>query len=425
MTCTGGLGISTSGSALTGGLIQRVRIIGAGNTIGISPDNMPACEISFCDISNVENGITVGDDDQYFHDNYIHDLDGVAVDPHIDGIQGTGGFSALTIEHNTIISWDTSCIILQNEGAAFSGAVIDDNLLIIDPTLGGAYGILLQDKDSGGVGTVSNITVTNNHIRKGSSGGQVYAYFHNVIGLTWSGNVDALTLAPIDYDDGGGNTLPGDLSATAGSYTLTGTDAAFLTSGNVTLPAAAGNYVLTGFPAMLAGKMTAAAGSYLLNGFSATVAGKALADAGSYTLTGSPVTFSFTFTAGDFTLFCGSGSYALSGSDVSFPGYDPAPPVQPSTGSGYAGAWSGPKRRKRKRDEIEELIDAVIQPPVPVRTDRPTVLSPPPPALIDLMPKMQAVGLTPPQRKIVKRAIVTDDEDDDEEAIELLLNLLS
>ena len=42
-----------------------------------------------------------------------------------------------------------------------------------------------------------------------------------------------------------------------------------------------------------------------------------------------------------------------------------------------------------------------------------------------LTPKMQAVGLTPPQRRTVKRAIVTDDPDDDEEAIEILLNLLS
>ena len=101
--------------------------------------------------------------------------------------------------------------------------------------------------------------------------------------------------------------------------------------------------------------------------------------------------------------------------------------MQPSTGGGYTGGAvydTYRLRKKRKRDEIEELIDA-IQAPAPVRTDRPTVPSPPPPALVDLTAKMQAVGLTPPQRKIVKRAIVTDDPDDDEEAISLLLNLLS
>ena len=106
-----------------------------------------------------------------------------------------------------------------------------------------------------------------------------------------------------------------------------------------------------------------------------------------------------------------------------------APPTSVFVG-GPSGASRGRMIRRRerereterKRDEIEELIDAVIAQPA---QQIPQIPQPPPPALVDLMPKMEAVGLTPPQRKIVKRAIVTDDPDDDEEAIELLLNLLS
>jgi len=201
INCTEFAGISTINTGLTGVKIQRVRIIGIGNTIGISPDSMPGCEISFCDISHTENAIFVGDNNQNFHDNYIHDLSSLAGDPHIDGIQGSGGFTALTIDHNTIISWDTSCIILQNEGAGFSGAVINNNKLIIDPALGGSTCILCQDRDDG-VGAVSGITVTNNKMVKGTGGGQTYGFFHNVTGLTWTGNTDYNTGVTINPDIG-------------------------------------------------------------------------------------------------------------------------------------------------------------------------------------------------------------------------------
>lgn len=111
-----------------------------------------------------------------------------------------------------------------------------------------------------------------------------------------------------------------------------------------------------------------------------------------------------------------------------------APPTSVFVG-GPSGASRGRMIRRRerepeqKRDKIEELIELIQAPPPAtagsLKAELPHPAGPPPPALVDLMPKMQAAGLTPPQRKIVKRAIVTDDPDDDEEAIELLLNLLS
>jgi hypothetical protein len=220
---------------------------------------------------------------------------------------------------------------------------------------------------------------------------------------------------------GGGTTL----TAAGGSYALTGTNAVLAGRGILDQ----GSYALSGTAAAFAYKQTAGAGAYALTG---TAAGLNVTAnlvfptaAGAYALTGSDATFAIA--SGSYTLFCGGGSYTLAGSDVSFPGYDPAPPVQPSTGGGYAGGAvydTYRLRKKRKRDEIEELIDLVQAAP-PSTPAVPHPAGPPPPPLVDLMPKMQAAGLTPPQRKIVKRAIVTDDPDDDDEAISLLLNLLS
>jgi hypothetical protein len=275
--------------------------------------------------------------------------------------------------------------------------------------------------DSGSAGAGTNDAVSTAYRLVTANGSTAYSTT-----ATWSSGPQSssgLIIAFKEAAAGGGTTL----AANSGSYALTGTNAVLARIGILDQ----GSYTLTGFAAVFFAPvvLTAAGGSYTLTG---TAAGLNVttnlvfaATAGSYTLTGSDATFAIA--SGSFTLFCGSGSYTLTGANASFPGYEPiTPPVQPSTGgSGYAGAWSGPKRRKRKRDEIEELIDA-IQAPVPSETNGPFVsLSPPPPALIDLTPKMQAAGLTPPQRKIVKRAIVTDDPDDDDEAIELLLNLLS
>jgi hypothetical protein len=190
-------GIRTTGAGpFTGCLIERCKISGiSGSTIGISPDACTGIEIRFCDISSFENGIAIAANAMNIHDNYIHGLIGGS-GAHIDGIQGTGGFTSLTINHNTIESWDTSCIILQNEGAAFSGVVITNNRLLVDQALGGAYVVLIGRK-LGLPGAVSNITVTGNRMRKGPGVG-VYGFITNdVTSVTWSGNVDDVTGAAI------------------------------------------------------------------------------------------------------------------------------------------------------------------------------------------------------------------------------------
>jgi hypothetical protein len=179
----------------TGTIIRRCRIIGNSSNSAIETENMSGAEVSFCDISGMENGIFIGSNAKNLHDNYIHDLTGLG-DPHIDGIQGTGGFTSLTINHNNILSRDTSCIILQNETAGFSGVTITNNRLIGQSALG--YGILCQKKPGGSGGAVDNITVTGNRF-----GGNIQffaAQFVGVTNLTFTGNVDDATGLPITAD---------------------------------------------------------------------------------------------------------------------------------------------------------------------------------------------------------------------------------
>lgn len=144
-----------------------------------------------CNITGCENGIGIGENDMLIEDNWIHDL-AAGVVAHTDGIQGTGGYTALTIRHNAIYSFDTSCIIQQNEGAGFSGLVVDNNLLIM--STGSACIVCRGDK---GVGTVGAVTFTDNHLGKPPGG--FYNDFNTVAGpLTYTGNVDYLTLAPVN-----------------------------------------------------------------------------------------------------------------------------------------------------------------------------------------------------------------------------------
>ena len=114
-------------------------------------------------------------------------------------------------------------------------------------------------------------------------------------------------------------------------------------------------------PAASGTTLTAAAGAYTLTGSAAGLNATANlvfpAVAGAYVFTGTAATF---LAGGNYTLFCNPGAYTLTGTAAAFPGYEPiTPPVQPSTGGGYAGAVYDTYRlrKKRKRDELEELLD--------------------------------------------------------------------
>jgi hypothetical protein len=352
-----------------------------------------------CNISGVDNGVNVGTHNTLIRDCYIHDLNNtVAGDPHYDCIEVNAGIDNLIIRHCAL--WNdtqsqTACINLNNFfGSGSSNSQLIDNCLIID---GGSSPIYSDGRFQSE--PMWNVTVQDCIIRPSALWGYT-ALVDNTINWQWINNRDESNAVLPNPAPQVGVIYDGD------SYALTGTAASFVID-------TAGAAVV----------VTANAGDYALTGTSAGLAGKAVAAGGAYTLTGTAATF---ITGGDFTLFCEPGAYTISGTAATFPGYDVLPPQpQPSPGSGYAGAWAQTTRRKRKRDEIEELIDAVLAQPAQQIPQIPQIPQPPSPALIELMPKMQAAGLTPPQRKIVKRAVVTDDPDDDEEAIELLLNLLS
>lgn len=84
------------------------------------------------DISNSENGISLTAGASIVRDNYIHDLGDNFGDPHIDGISVQGGQNHVLIEHNTIESWDTSCIFIKNDFGPINDIMVRNNLLYSD-----------------------------------------------------------------------------------------------------------------------------------------------------------------------------------------------------------------------------------------------------------------------------------------------------
>ena len=99
------------------------------------------------------------------------------------------------------------------------------------------------------------------------------------------------------------------LPAAAGSYTITGTAAAFLRK----QVAAAGAYNITGTAATLVRTQTAAAGSYTLTGTAATFVRKQTAAAGAYNITGTAATF-----VANRVLPAAAGAYTITGTAANF-----------------------------------------------------------------------------------------------------------
>lgn len=136
-----------------------------------------------CNISGVENGMFFGGNGAQILGNYIHDLGSTAVDPHIDGLQCTGNCSNVLIDGNFIDSYDTSCIIMQNEFGGYSGTVTITNNWLQGPV---SYTIYLRgDKGGGTWGAAA--TVTGNVV-----GPPAYGYLDAYMGptsLTWTENI--------------------------------------------------------------------------------------------------------------------------------------------------------------------------------------------------------------------------------------------
>ncbi|MCS3759025.1 Ig-like domain-containing protein [Bradyrhizobium centrosematis] len=116
-------------------------------------------------IHGTADGIGVSGDNTVIQNNYIHDMQGTS-DSHFDGIQADGGFSNLTISHNTIINehTQTGVIMLDNYWGPIDNVKIDNNLLV-----GGGYTAYLNEVANGqpGGGAVTNVSYTNNHVGGG------------------------------------------------------------------------------------------------------------------------------------------------------------------------------------------------------------------------------------------------------------------
>ncbi|HEY6630837.1 MAG TPA: hypothetical protein VIZ90_05235 [Rhizobiaceae bacterium] len=118
------------------------------------------------DISKVQNGISLTGGSSIVQGNYIHDLASAGSDPHYDGIQVFGGQHQVLIADNTVISRDTSDILISDLWGAVSDITIRDNFL------GGTPGYSIYVTGDHGHGT-TGVTIENNQIARG-----FYGYYY-------------------------------------------------------------------------------------------------------------------------------------------------------------------------------------------------------------------------------------------------------
>ena len=178
----------------TGILIEDCEIDGdfADGSTGVGGTNIT---VRRCNIHSCENGFHV-QSNFLAEDNYIHDLDAVAVDPHIDGVQGDQGSDGITFRHNNFnlmaLTHGISSGITMWDSAAPTDTnwLVENNRLVNDPIAGG-YTVRLPTVD----GTSNNIRWINNHIGAGNFG--AVTPFPITTITEWSGNVDYLTGDPI------------------------------------------------------------------------------------------------------------------------------------------------------------------------------------------------------------------------------------
>lgn len=159
-----------------------------GGSKGVAFDGTSGGTVRRCNIHNVEDGIYAQGDHFVFEDNYIHDSESNARDPHSDGVQISAGTRHVVIKHNNVAYADTdnsSFTAGNNEGP------VDDLRLEGNRFSGGGYTVRC---DGRGPHTMSNITIVGNRIAKGVYG---YKGFDGVCAPTFTDNVRDATGAPL------------------------------------------------------------------------------------------------------------------------------------------------------------------------------------------------------------------------------------
>jgi hypothetical protein len=138
-------------------------------------------------IYNVENGINVEGSNTVIKGNYIHDLgDSAGAAGHYDGIQVDGGFNNVTIDHNTVLGRDTSCIFICNDFGPMNNIVVNNNFLLGQDDA--AYTIYVIEKP-GNPAQITNVQVTNNVLGTGVWG---WADVESTSPV-WTNNTDVAT----------------------------------------------------------------------------------------------------------------------------------------------------------------------------------------------------------------------------------------
>jgi hypothetical protein len=191
-------GVVYVASGKTGVVIEYCDLDGAQvqGLKGIWCDDSVGTMMRFNDIAHCEDGIYLTNNNHEIRDNYIHDLDATAPDPHHDNIQIGGSGTGIIIDHNTLIGAADANAILQF-GNAFGNISVTLNHNLMRP--GPVMLCLLNLGDSANGNTVV-WDVTNNHMEPGHHGAGPqfgYATWNVNPPTTWTGNVDADTLVSI------------------------------------------------------------------------------------------------------------------------------------------------------------------------------------------------------------------------------------
>jgi len=190
---------NNNGNPITAFTIKNCTVSGTDNNMnraaGCIKDtygNSTGALVQACNLYWAANGIQVYAGTLL--DNYIHDLvDNVTYGDHVNGVNVSGGISAMLIQNNTILNpnGQTDCIALFQDNAppAIANKTINNNLLA-----GGAYCIYGGQSGSEYAGLpATNIVITNNQIStryfaKGGAYGPVAYFTPGNSGNKWSGN---------------------------------------------------------------------------------------------------------------------------------------------------------------------------------------------------------------------------------------------
>ncbi|WP_407180115.1 Ig-like domain-containing protein [Bradyrhizobium sp. STM 3562] len=163
------------------------------------------------DMSGMSHCIS-SDGGNLIQNNYMHDLNGTP-DGHYECIYIGGGAPGDTINHNTMISFDTADVFMKTDYGPVNNCVVTDNLMLQQtpvPVAGlhtTSYNIYL---DNTGAGMSGNV-VSGNIMQKGYYG---YSSVTNA-GVNWQNNTDISTGQTISVDGTLSSAAPTGSSAPA------------------------------------------------------------------------------------------------------------------------------------------------------------------------------------------------------------------